>query len=78
MERCIIVGAGEFSLSSWCYEEGDYLIAADGGYDHLQEKGITPDENVELDEKYFENPTQENDNQLQKALYVVNQELKEK
>ena len=43
MGRCIIVGAGEFSLSSWCYEEGDYLIAADGGYDHLQEIGITPD-----------------------------------
>ena len=58
----------KFTTKKWLTPKGNWI----------HEKGITPDENVELDEKYFENPTQENDNQLQKALYVVNQELKEK
>lgn len=43
MRRCIIVGAGEFSISAWCYRKEDYLIAADGGYNHLREIGIVPD-----------------------------------
>lgn len=43
MKRCIIVGAGEFNRTAWSYEKGDYLIAADGGYEHLREMGILPD-----------------------------------
>ena len=34
-------------------------------------KGIEPDYKVSLDEKYFEDPTDENDNQLQKALEII-------
>ena len=42
MGRCYIVGAGEFygSFSKSC---GDLVIAADGGYDALFERGIEPD-----------------------------------
>lgn len=34
----------------------------------VEGKGIDPDIEIELDEKYSEEPTEENDNQLQKAL----------
>lgn len=34
----------------------------------INEKGISPDVEVELNEKYFDNPSEETDNQLQKAL----------
>ena len=34
----------------------------------VNEKGINPDIKVELNEKYFDDPSEENDNQLQKAI----------
>jgi len=37
----------------------------------INEVGITPDYEVELDEKYYIEPTDENDNQLQKALELL-------
>ena len=43
-KRCILVGAGahyESDIITPCSD--DYVIAVDGGYDHLKEKGITPD-----------------------------------
>lgn len=42
--RCIIVGAGEFFGLPKGLEigEDDYLIAADGGYEHLKSLGIAP------------------------------------
>ena len=43
MRRCIIVGAGEFGKNKWKYEKEDYVIAADGGYEHLKKLGIVPD-----------------------------------
>lgn len=43
MKRCIIVGAGEFHEKSWNYDKEDYLIAADGGFEHLRRMGIMPD-----------------------------------
>lgn len=43
MKRCVIVGAGEFCEKTWQYEKGDYLIAADGGYEHLRKMRILPD-----------------------------------
>ena len=37
----------------------------------IDKVGITPDVEVKLDDKYFENPTSDNDNQLQKAIEVL-------
>ena len=41
MKKCIIIGAGEFSAPK-IINEGDLIIAADGGYDHATAEGITP------------------------------------
>lgn len=43
MNRFVIFGAGEFLAD--CYEprQGDYLLAADGGYAHLKAMGLEPD-----------------------------------
>ncbi|MBR5273447.1 MAG: thiamine diphosphokinase [Clostridia bacterium] len=42
MSKCYIVGAGE--LSGFIMPESeDYIIAADGGYDHLKGLGVMPD-----------------------------------
>lgn len=41
MKKCIIIGAGEFSAPK-IINEGDLIIAADGGYDHAVAEGITP------------------------------------
>lgn len=37
----------------------------------INEKGINPDHEVFLENSYFENPTNENDNQIQKALDLL-------
>ena len=37
----------------------------------INKKGIVPDEEVELSDDYYNNQTDENDNQLQKALEIV-------
>lgn len=42
MNRCYIVGAGEF-YGSFEKKDGDLVIAADGGYDTLKKFGIQPD-----------------------------------
>lgn len=41
--KCIIIGAGENTGLDFEKEEGDYIIAVDGGYSYLAEKGIKPD-----------------------------------
>ena len=38
----------------------------------LQDKGLTPDVEIEQSKDYYDNPTDENDAQLQKALEVLN------
>lgn len=44
MNRCIIVGAGEFFPGCTIHKHpGDLLIAADGGYKYLRELNLTPD-----------------------------------
>lgn len=43
MNRCIILCAGGFHGLLEAPEEGDYIIAADGGYRHARDFGITPD-----------------------------------
>ena len=37
----------------------------------IEKEGITPDIELELDESYFENYSDESDNQLQKALELL-------
>ena len=41
MKKCIIIGAGDFSAPTEI-NEGDLIIAADGGYDHARADDITP------------------------------------
>lgn len=41
MKKCIIIGAGEFSVPK-SINEGDLIIVADGGYDHAMVAGIAP------------------------------------
>ncbi|MCR4901841.1 MAG: thiamine diphosphokinase [Butyrivibrio sp.] len=41
--KCIIVSAGSFIPMDINYNEGDFLIACDGGYAHLSKMGILPD-----------------------------------
>ena len=41
--KCIIVSAGSFIPMDLNYKEGDYLIACDAGFAHLQNMGILPD-----------------------------------
>ena len=40
---CYIVGAGERTIALPAPEQGDLLIAADGGYAWLKERGLKPD-----------------------------------
>lgn len=40
---CYVVGAGENCGLDFLPQPGDYLIAVDGGFDYLQEKGLCPD-----------------------------------
>jgi thiamine pyrophosphokinase len=41
--KCIIVGAGDFYPGAFSKSDGDYIIAADGGYDYLININCTPD-----------------------------------
>lgn len=41
--KCIIVGAGDFNSTAIEISDGDFIIAADGGYDYLTAIGCTPD-----------------------------------
>lgn len=42
-KRCVILSAGDFAPTDYQPQEGDFVIAADGGYLYLKEMGITPD-----------------------------------
>ena len=42
MERCVIFSAGIFDRLATPIEKDDYIIAADGGFAHLQALGLTP------------------------------------
>ena len=42
-KRCVIVSAGDFTPTDYRPQEGDFVIAADGGYTYLLDMGITPD-----------------------------------
>lgn len=40
---CYIFGAGEVTLKQFAPKADDYVIAADGGFDHLKKLGVHPD-----------------------------------
>ena len=39
---CYIIGAGDIYKYKLSHKEGDFVIAVDGGYDHLQQQKIAP------------------------------------
>ena len=43
MGKCIVVGACSSSLKEFTYNEDDFIIACDGGYSFLKEKGYPID-----------------------------------
>lgn len=43
MKRCVIIGAGDLTVSEIPVREEDYVIAADGGYMYCKVLGIEPD-----------------------------------
>lgn len=51
----------KYTTQKWLTPKGNWI----------NEKGVTPDEKVELNDEYKANPTEENDNQFQKALEIV-------
>ena len=40
---CIIFGAGSYYGLEYCPQPGDYIIAADGGWQYCKQEGIVPD-----------------------------------
>ena len=44
MGRCVIFCAGGFDFPAFPIEKDDFLIAADGGVDHVRQLGLTPHE----------------------------------
>lgn len=54
----------KFTTKKWLTPKGNWI----------NEVGVAVDYEVSLDDAYFENPTEENDNQLQKALDVLTKE----
>ncbi|MBQ7839923.1 MAG: thiamine diphosphokinase [Lachnospiraceae bacterium] len=42
-KKCIIIGAGDLTVSEILVSEEDYVIAADGGYSYCKLLGIEPD-----------------------------------
>lgn len=51
----------KYTTQKWLTPDGNFI----------NEIGVTPTKEVELDSKYFENPIHENDNQLQEAIKLI-------
>ena len=43
MATCYLVGAGRFTARDFAPVPGDWVIAADAGYEVLQKRGVNPD-----------------------------------
>lgn len=41
--KCILVCAGDMGEEKILYEKGDFLIAVDGGLEHISRRGLVPD-----------------------------------
>lgn len=53
----------KYTVENWLTPDGNWI----------NEKGIEPTNIVDMDSTYYENPSDENDNQLQKALLLVSE-----
>ena len=53
MKRCVIFCAAGFDSLAVPIDKDDLVIAADGGLQHTQRLGITPDVMVPVDEEVF-------------------------
>lgn len=53
----------KYTVENWLTPDGNWI----------NEKGIEPTNVVDMDSAYYENPSDENDNQLQKALLLVSE-----
>ena len=51
----------KYTIENWLTPDGNWI----------NEKGIEPTDEVELSKEYYENPTNENDNQLQEAINLI-------
>ena len=51
----------KYTIQKWLSPNGNFI----------DKKGIKPDYEIELSEDFYNNPTEENDNQLQKAIEVI-------
>jgi len=58
--NCYIVGAGTNYGLDFTVAVGDFVIAADGGFDHLHKQGITPDLSIGDFDSIAGKPTQGN------------------
>ena len=51
----------KYTVQKWLTPDGNWI----------NETGVEPTNYVELNESYYDNPTEENDNQLQTAINLV-------
>ena len=58
----------KYTTQKWLTAKGDWI----------NQKGIFPDYEVSLSEEYYKNQTDENDNQLQKAIEILTNKEEEK
>lgn len=56
----------KYTIENWLTPNGNWI----------NEVGVTPTNVIELDESYYQNPTPENDNQLQEAINLVSNQQK--
>ena len=56
------IGQYKFTTKKWLTSKGTWIEGT----------GIEPDLNIELDDNYYKNPTEENDTQFQKAIEYLN------
>lgn len=56
----------KFTTKKWLTPKGNWI----------NKKGVEPDYTISLNEKYYKDPTEKNDNQFQKALEVIKKEGK--
>lgn len=57
----------KFTTKKWLTPKGNWV----------NKKGLTPNIEIKLDDKYYEMPTEENDNQLNELIKIVSEQSKE-